>query len=67
MNATVAISADAFVDCNYTSGSEFFVGTTRVCYEAVDEQDNKATCDFYVTVIGKWKVLVIAVSFEVKW
>ncbi|XP_033640822.1 hyalin-like [Asterias rubens] len=51
VNATVAISADAFVDCNYTSGSEFFVGTTRVCYEAVDEQDNKATCDFYVTVI----------------
>ena len=38
---------------NYVPGSRFPIGTTRVIYTAVDNNDQRTTCSFNIIVAGK--------------
>ena len=47
-------SGDAVnVVCNNVSGAQFNIGHTEVVCEAVDSSENKAECQFNVTINGK--------------
>ena len=51
--ATDNADANPVVSCKPSSGSAFVIGVTEVVCEAVDKNENNATCSFNVNVTGQ--------------